>query len=138
MEERVLIEVARQFRHEIEEELESIPRVGVPVMKVLERVPGWDFGKLCEEALGKERTSTYEVSNLGVFEGGVEDKGIDLEKLMFSQCGMVVGPVFGCGVVSVQKGPLTVCLSWQEGVVEDCFMEGVRGFLEERLMGFMG
>ena len=49
--------------------------------------------------------------------------------------GMVVGPAIGCGAVSVQGGPLTVSLYWQEGVLTDDFMEELKNYLDRRLRG---
>lgn len=52
----------------------------------------------------KERGGTYEVSNLGVVRLPENPGGrsvLRLEKLVFTQCGMVTGPAIGVGVVSL-------------------------------------
>lgn len=50
---------------------------------------------------------------------------MELERLVFTQCGMVVGAAFGCSVVSVRDGPLVLGFTWQQGVVDEALMDGI-------------
>lgn len=78
-----------------------------------------DFGEYCTASMNKDRQDTYELSNLGVVKLPINTSGslVRLEKLVFTQSAMVVGPAVGYGVVSVEKGPMTISLYWQEGVI---------------------
>ena len=86
----------------------------------------------------KERECTYELSNIGQVSMPSEpsDGQVKLVKLVFTQCGMVVGPAFGCSVVSFLEGPLVLSLHWQEGIVGEDLMAGLRDYLERRLVSF--
>jgi len=86
----------------------------------------------------KKRGDSYELSNLGevTLPANTTGSKVRLQKLVFTQCGMVVGPAIGCGAVSLEGGPLTVSLYWQEGVLSDSFMKGLRDYLQQRLCGF--
>ncbi|CAG8972915.1 hypothetical protein HYALB_00001335 [Hymenoscyphus albidus] len=98
-----------------------------------------------EKAIGKEREYAYEISNIGVLyldaPGSQTPKPtgeevVTLERLVFSQCAMPTGPAIGCSVASIANGPLSICFTWQEGIVEEDFVRGLRGYMERRLAGF--
>ena len=92
--------------------------------------------------MNNPRQNTYELSNIGVVDfdtpiasTSTRDKGVVwLEKLVFSQCGMAVGPAFGCSVVTVKNGDMNLCLHWQEGILEDEMMRDLGKYLERRLL----
>ena len=96
-----------------------------------------DLEKYFDEACKKGRRNvTYEISNVGLVKLAVggEDSLVKLERLAFTQCGMVMGAAFGCSCASISGGPLCVCISWQEGILEEGLAEGLVAYLERRLL----
>ncbi|KAG5989352.1 hypothetical protein E4U52_005644 [Claviceps spartinae] len=53
-----------------------------------------------------------------------------ISRAYFTNGAMPVGPPFGLGLASVPGGPLTIGLSWQEGVVPASLMRGLADDLE--------
>ncbi|KAG5917165.1 hypothetical protein E4U61_002986 [Claviceps capensis] len=53
-----------------------------------------------------------------------------ISRAYFTNGAMPVGPPFGLGLASVSGGPLTIGLSWQEGVVPASLMRGLADDLE--------
>lgn len=86
--------------------------------------------------VGKERASTYEVSNLGVFRSRdtKDDKGpsVGIGRMVFTQSANVSGSAFEVSAVSGKDGCLVLCFSWQNGVVDDTLInEVMKGVAEE-------
>ena len=139
-EEKVISWVSKQLQAEITDELLRVPTEGSDALIEISRIK--DLDKFCEDGMKRKRGYTYELSNIGAIKlpekkttGTCE---IKLESLVFTQCAMVVGPAFGCSVVSVRGSALTISLHWQEGIVENGLMDGLREFLKGRLMGMTG
>lgn len=80
---------------------------------------GFFLGKL-----GKERGSSFDVSNIGGLAGG-EGGEWRMGKMVFSRSAFVSGSAFSTGVVTGPDGCLVFGFVWQEGVVERELMEGV-------------
>ncbi|KAG6167033.1 hypothetical protein E4U51_003137 [Claviceps purpurea] len=59
-----------------------------------------------------------------------------ISRAYFTNGAMPVGPPFGLGLASVSRGPLTIGLSWQEGVVPASLMRGLADDLEEYVRCF--
>ncbi|KAG5965164.1 hypothetical protein E4U57_004409 [Claviceps arundinis] len=55
---------------------------------------------------------------------------LTISRAYFTNGAMPVGPPFGLGLASVPGGPLTIGLSWQEGVVPASLMRGLADDLE--------
>jgi len=128
-----VVKVAQQFHSEISDELARVLVQGPKALVELAQIS--DFDAFCEEGMKGERGYTYEVSNVGLVKIP-ERPEVKLEKLVFTQCAMVAGPAFGCSVISTTDGPLVLSLTWQEGVLEEEFVRGMKAFLEARLLGF--
>lgn len=97
---------------------------------------GEGYGGYCLGKLGRRREETYELSNVHEFmplEEGGEGK-LELEKMMFTQCGMVTGAAIGCSVVSTRGGPLVAGFTWMDGVVEIQLLERIIGEVKGLLM----
>ncbi|RFU36084.1 hypothetical protein B7463_g239, partial [Scytalidium lignicola] len=131
--------VGKQFREDIEAELELVAaNCGGPTpLREIAAVSNHE--ESCRAAMNRKRSTTYEISNVGVVDfvasfPSTADQGIRLEKLVFSQCAMVVGPVIGLSAVSVRDGPLVISFCWQEGALEEGFMKRMVSFLKERLL----
>ena len=135
-EENVISQIANQVQTEITDELLRVPTEGSKALIEISRIK--DLNRFCEDGMMSKRGYTYELSNIGAVQLP-EDKTneINLERLVFTQCAMVAGPAFGCSVVSVRGGPMTISLHWQEGIVDKKLMDGMRKFLERRLLGMM-
>ncbi|KAL2435032.1 putative alcohol acetyltransferase crmB [Exophiala dermatitidis] len=90
--------------------------------------------------VGKDRDSSYEVSNLGVYKGKLEnDKGspattVQIGRMLFTQSANVTGSAFEVSAVSGADGCLVLGFSWQESVVDDALMDTVMKTVEEALL----
>ncbi|KAH8815028.1 alcohol acetyltransferase [Xylogone sp. PMI_703] len=131
--------IAKQFRDEIETELKLIEAECGGPAPLREAAAVTDHVAACNAAMNRKRSTTYEISNVGVADFGPSFPGdgkqvLRLEKLVFSQCGMVVGPAIGLSVVSLRDGPLVVSIGWQEGSLEEGFVTNMTSFLKERLL----
>ena len=135
-EDTVITSISQQYQSEISDELEGVPSHGTHMLNNILAIR--DFSAYCEEGLKGSRGNTYELSNIGVVTLPTlpEPASMKLEKLIFTQCGMVVGPAIGCGVVTLSGGPLVVSLHWQSGILGEEFMEELKCSLEERLLAF--
>ncbi|KAG7004248.1 hypothetical protein G7Y79_00026g058320 [Physcia stellaris] len=141
---QLLWEISRTHHAQTQTELAKCPRDNV--VGLLPYISDYlDFYKR-KFGRGREREASFEVSNLGAFEGGEwegegkreEEKhpapAWNLESLLFTQGAAPVGPAVSVNVVSVRGGPLTVAVGWQEGVVGESVAEG----LVEALGGLAG
>lgn len=93
-----------------------------------------DFHKRWLDRVGKQRETTWEVSNIGAVDMGA---GGDwrVQRMVFSQSQSVAGSAIGVSAVAVRGGELAVTLTWQEGIVEEEVVDGVAGDLERWLTG---
>jgi hypothetical protein len=89
-----------------------------------------DWFKRANKMQGKPRDTTWEVSNLGSMpcrpaRTGAGNDGWKLRRSIFTQSGNAIGAAFDVNVSSVAQGPLTLTLTWQEGIVEGALMDGL-------------
>jgi hypothetical protein len=79
----------------------------------------------------KSRVMSWEVSNIGVFNGGAPEETTGgqqkwtVESAIFSQSASVSGPALTFSAISVKGGALVLSCCWQVGVVEDELAKGV-------------
>lgn len=135
--EELIQRINQQFSTEITDELAQVPTRGPSAIVELSKIP--DFDQYCIDGMQAPRNSTYEISNVGVItlpERPEGIHGIELDKLVFTQCGMVAGPAIGCSVISVKGKALVVSLHWQEGIVDEALMASLGTYIERRLLGF--
>ncbi len=127
-------QISTQFHTEILDELAAVPEHGSPALTKIATIA--DLDQFCRDAMHGPRECTYELSNIGMVEmpPAPVDGPVQLEKLVFSQCGMVAGPAFGCSVVSTKDGPLVLSVLWQEEIVSPRLMSDLRDYVERRLM----
>lgn len=84
---------------------------------------------LIQGYLGQKRGPTFEVSNIGLVDGGLERKetGWSISRMIFSQSANVIGPVIAFSVCSIKGGDMCVMGSWQEDVIEAQVAQDVVG-----------
>ncbi|MCJ1248974.1 hypothetical protein MMC30_006195 [Trapelia coarctata] len=87
----------------------------------------FDHIKYYQKKIGKAREATWELSNLGVFRTTQESLpgSWRLENMTFTQGAQPVGPAFAVNCVSVQGGPLTIAITWQDSVVHEDIIDAL-------------
>jgi hypothetical protein len=84
--------------------------------------------------VGKERSWSFEVSNVGLVDGGLYGDGIaKLRRLVFSQSANVAEAPYVFSMASVNGGDMAIALTWQEGVLEEAKAKQVMEALESEL-----
>lgn len=86
-----------------------------------------------DEKLGRPRSDSMELSNVGKLAPLQSGKEYQIESLLFSQSAGALSPAIKISVVTGRDGRLTFGFSWQEGVVDDGLMEKVIEEFEETL-----
>jgi hypothetical protein len=83
-----------------------------------------DMRSFFKSRIGRERGTSFDVSNLGVMKiDGEQMQGWEMGKLVFSRSAFVSGSAIAVGVVTGPDGCLTIGFCWQEGVVERYVVE---------------
>jgi Alcohol acetyltransferase len=79
-----------------------------------------DYASYLRKKVGSKREYSFEVSNVGVMDGGLDDhaKDVRVKRILFSQSSNVTGGACVFSVASVKGGDLAVGLTWQDGMVE--------------------
>lgn len=129
---------ARAVRAAISRELDKNGRDSV--VGLLRHVP--DMHKFFLGKVGRERESSFELSNLGVYkadsgEGEREGEGWKIRRMVFSQCPNVAGAAFATSVVTGGDGCAVLGFSWCEGVVEGEVVERVMRRVEREVEGVL-
>ncbi|KAI9933661.1 hypothetical protein MW887_008134 [Aspergillus wentii] len=83
----------------------------IGLLRYLPNFRTWTLGKI-----GQRRDSSYEVSNLLVFDGGSSEK-CNISKMVFTQPGNVPSAPLVFNVISVKGGSLMCTVSWQAGAL---------------------
>ncbi|CBX92507.1 hypothetical protein IAQ61_006104 [Plenodomus lingam] len=86
-----------------------------------------DVAAAFKSMVGGNREAAFEVSNLGRFMDNAADGQWRIGRMVFSRSAVVFGAAVTTSVVSGGDGALTVGFSWQEGVVDDSFVDAVIG-----------
>jgi hypothetical protein len=84
--------------------------------------------------IGQARDSAFEVSNLGVFYAPKVDNGWEASRVMFSRSAFASGSAIAVSVVSGGDGAMSLGFTWQEGIVEEEFVERAINGLKNVLM----
>lgn len=130
-EHQCIINLAKEFGQDIAAEVKQFPQDSA--LANLWQIQ--DMLSHCLDQEGKERNCTYELSNLGAIENQAPaDSPLTLERLVFTQSGMVAGPAIGFNCVSIRGGPLTMAITWQHGIVDKSLINILAHGLEKRLM----
>ncbi|KAK3956356.1 alcohol acetyltransferase [Pseudoneurospora amorphoporcata] len=119
--------LAQTLRQELKERVETIPQDDM--VNMLSWITNWRGFWL--NKVDKPREQTWEVSNIhslrGSPEGTANETGANWEILrsVMSQCAIVAGPALCASVSGVIGGPISIALSWQQGIIESEVVEGV-------------
>jgi len=80
-----------------------------------------DFRSWTTGQIGKERETSFEISNLGAISPAVQNEevlpDIRIEKVVFSQPAKASGSLLDFNPVSLKGGPLVMTITWQRGVL---------------------
>ena len=87
------------------------------LLQYLKGFRSWTTGKI-----GKERETSFEISNLGAFSPAAQTEQavpkITIEKVVFSQPAEASGSLLNFNPVSLKGGPLAMTITWQRGVLD--------------------
>ncbi|KAL2263853.1 hypothetical protein VTK26DRAFT_4762 [Humicola hyalothermophila] len=129
-----IMNAAAELRRGMKQHLEGVPRDDIVSML------GWvgDWEKFWLEKVGKPRSDTWEVSNIGSMpvnrEGAEPGKGWRIQRAIMSQGATVAGAAINLSVAGVTGGDLCIVLGWQENIVEtetmDRLAADLRGWLD--------
>jgi hypothetical protein len=135
---------ARECRRVIQEGSKSTTNQTVGLVKYIAN----DYKKYFLGMLGQKRKESFEMSNIGVLDGGVEEptsgkEGDDqvkrqkatFDRVVFCQGAYTYGQPFTFTVVTAKNGDMCVVLTWEDGVVEGKDAEGLLMWLEGELRG---
>ncbi|CAG7562512.1 unnamed protein product [Fusarium equiseti] len=85
----------------------------IALLRYASSIREWTLGKI-----GKRRDSSYEFSNVGVFDGDALGKDqVKVTKMTFAQPGHVGGCPISFNVASVKGGDLVYTVTWQPGAL---------------------
>lgn len=129
-------EAARSTSANLARAASTLHNQPIGLLQYLKEFRPWTLGQI-----GKERESSFEISNLGVFSPDAppskEEQSIKMEKVVFSQPANASGALLNFNPVSVKGGPLVMTVTWQRGVLdlaegedEDTFVRKVCSVLE--------
>lgn len=107
----------------------------IGLLQYLSNFRSWTLGQI-----GKKRESSYEISNLVVFDPipySATEKPKDfpdpvhIEKTFFAQPAAAVGPCLNFNLVTTKGGPLVMTATWQQGVLDLGGVEQEADFVRE-------
>ncbi|RHZ54873.1 putative alcochol-O-acetyl transferase crmB [Aspergillus thermomutatus] len=132
---------AQQVSKSINDYLSNVSPSGEPYTSVaiFKTIP--DVSLILNSMLGKPRDAAFEVTNVGVFSPAVAAKTEEnaslwqVGKVLLSRSSAVTGAAVTVTVATGGDGIMALGFSWQEGVLEDGFVDivkqGVRKYFEK-------
>lgn len=131
------IEVARPFPWEEAKEVKStiyaeVAKNGSNSVIGLLRYAG-DIRSFLLDKLGKQRNTSFEISNLGLFKSPLYSPTWRIGRILFSQSFNVVGAPFSANMITGGDGCLSIGFSWLDGVVDEDLIEKVMCDLQVEL-----
>jgi hypothetical protein len=111
--------IAKTFRTQMSDEISRMPNDSL--IGLIPYVT--DMHKFFTSKVGKPRSETYELSNVGALKNEVENEKWRIQRVIFTQSAMATGPAVDFNVASVAAGPLTICLSWLEGDIDESLVD---------------
>jgi hypothetical protein len=90
-----------------------------------------DYRGWFKKRVGKTREASFEVSNIGVIDGGMERSGTArFRRIIFSQSASVTGSPYCFCIATAKGGDMAIALSWQFGILDDKTAREVLAALE--------
>jgi hypothetical protein len=91
-----------------------------------------DFRDWFRKKDGKPRDWAFEVSNIGILDGqSAAPGGWAVNRGLFTQSAHIAGAAFCANVIGMAGGPITITVTWGEGVVDTVLAEGIAEDLEK-------
>jgi hypothetical protein len=78
-----------------------------------------DYNKFFYGLFGKKREHAFEVTNIGVLDGGMGKEKACFNQVQFSTAQCTFGDPYVFSVASAKNGFMTVSLNWASGIIED-------------------
>ncbi|KAL7917119.1 hypothetical protein ACQKWADRAFT_326385 [Trichoderma austrokoningii] len=111
----------------------------IGLLRYLPSIRNWLAGKL-----GKQRDSSYEVSNIGSFDAennssNDSERTTRITKMVFAQPGHVDSSAMAFNLAGVKGGSLTYSVTWQQGALgivednEECFVHSICAIIKQDL-----
>ncbi|XEV01993.1 hypothetical protein FSHL1_007280 [Fusarium sambucinum] len=90
----------------------------IGLLRYVSSIRGWTLGKI-----GKKRDASYELSNVGVFDGDGSSNTVGKDKvratkMTFAQPGLLASCPISFNVASVKGGDLVFTVTWQSGALK--------------------
>jgi hypothetical protein len=122
----------RACKREIDAATASPKNHGLGLLRYLN-----DYGTWLRSRIGQERLESFEVSNIGVMDGGLDHQSnvAKVKRILFSQSSNVMGPAYVFNIATVKGGDLAIALTWQDGILNDEVAENVLVGLDTELRG---
>jgi hypothetical protein len=93
-----------------------------------------NVAKMLFKKLGSKRDHAFEVTNIGVIDGGAVSEGkVFFDKIMFSGSVCTYGNPFAVAVASAKNGWMTIAVRYEEGLLSRSEASDLATYLEERL-----
>ena len=121
--------IAHYFQTQMQNELQKCPSDNI--IGLLPYVS--DSIKFYQMKFDKARGESFELSNLGIVKVDEESvpRGWGLQGMTFTQGAQPAGAAVTLNCVSVQGGPLTIAITWQESVVQEDIVDALAQEFEE-------
>lgn len=125
----VLWESARACKEVINERASTTSNQNVGLLKFIS-----DYNKFFYGLFGTKRAHAFEVTNIGVLDGGVgQGTNAYFDRVQFSTAGCTFGNPFGFSIASAKGGLMNLSMNWTSEVVEDEMAIGLIDWLEGAL-----
>ncbi|KUJ06594.1 uncharacterized protein LY89DRAFT_661946 [Mollisia scopiformis] len=129
--EKALWTAARQCKAFVEAGTKSERNQAVGLLVFVSDIRGFFLG-----LLGQKREHTFEVTNIGVLDGGKKEEGkARFESATFSSALCTYADPYCVSVVTVKGREMRVGVNWVRGVTPDGDARGLAGWLEGALRG---
>ena len=122
---------ARRSRKTIEDALALEGRnSGVALLRYVK-----DYHKdLCYGAIGKERSTSFQISNIGALKSEFHSEKPSIKGMAFSQSAGVAGAVISCNVMTGPDGQLSLCVTWNAAQADGVFIDSVLASVRKELL----
>lgn len=127
--------VARQTTEDLAQRASTLHDQPIGLLYYLSKFRPWMQGEA-----EKERDSSYEISNLGVFDPttDAQEGNWDIESMFFAQPANVMGSCLAVNVVTRKRGDTTISLTWQTETLGVHKEQEIASFVCQLLQKYFG